>query len=80
MPTECDKNETRFMDICFPVPNCKDEEFVRFIWNTNETECAKGQLISKGLFVFFNCRVGQKLTFSRSVFGRIKDTEISFRD
>merc|ERR1712008_547452 len=38
-PTECDKNETRFMDICFPVPNCKDEEFVRFIWNTNKTEC-----------------------------------------
>ena len=80
VPTECDKNETRFMDICFPVPNCKDEEFVRFIWNTNKAECAKGQLISKGLFVFFNCRLGQKLTFSRSFFGRIEDTEISFRD
>jgi hypothetical protein len=53
VPTECDKNETRFMDICFPVPNCKDEEFVRFIWNTNKAECAKGQLISKGLFWFF---------------------------
>ena len=39
MPTECDKNETRFMDICFPVPICKDEEFVRFLWNTNKTEC-----------------------------------------
>ena len=56
VPTECDKNETRFMDICFPVPNCKDEEFVRFIWNTNKAECAKGQLISKGLFGFFNCK------------------------
>ena len=52
---------------------------------------AKGQLISKGLFVFFNSpkkwtknfgpsRLGQKLTFSSSFFGRIEDTKISFRD
>jgi len=54
MPTECDKNETRFMDICFPVPICKDEEFVRFIWNTNKTEC--DTLNSDGLGVFFDLR------------------------
>ena len=52
---------------------------------------AKGQLISKGLFVFFNSskkrtenfcprRLGQKLKFSSSFFGRIEDTKISFRD
>ena len=51
---------------------------------------AKGQLISKGLFVFFNSpkkrtknfcpsRLGQKLTFSKLFFGRIEDTKISFR-
>ena len=51
----------------------------------------KGQLISKGLFGFFNSpkkrtknfcssRLGQKLTFSSSFFGRIEDTKISFRD
>ena len=52
---------------------------------------AKGQLISKGFFGFFNSpkkrtknfcpsRLGQKLTFSSSFFGRIEDTKISFRD
>ena len=51
----------------------------------------KGQLISKGLFGFFNSpkkrtknfcssRLGQKLTFSSLFFGRIEDTKISFRD
>jgi hypothetical protein len=51
----------------------------------------KGQLISKGLFGFFNSpkkrtknfcpsRLGQKLTFSSSFFGRIEDTKSSFRD
>ena len=51
----------------------------------------KGQLISKWLFGFFNSpkkwtknfcpsRLGQKLTFSSSFFGRIEDTKISFRD
>ena len=51
----------------------------------------KGQLISKRLFGFFNSpkkrtknfcpsRLGQKLTFSSSFFGRIEDTKISFRD
>ena len=50
---------------------------------------AKGQLISKGLFIFFNSlkkqmkhfcpgRLGQKLTFSSSLFGRIEDTKIFF--
>ena len=55
-------------------------------------ECkAKGLLISKGLFGFFNSpkkrtknicpsRLGQKLTFSSSFFGRIEDTKISFQD
>ena len=54
-------------------------------------ETSKGQLISKGLFVFFNSskkrtknfcpsRLGQKLTLSSSFFGRIEDTKISFRD
>ena len=51
----------------------------------------KGQLILKGLFGFFNSpkkrtknfcpsRLGQKLTFSSSFFGRIEDTKVSFRD
>ena len=51
----------------------------------------KGQLISKGLFGFFNSpkrrtknfcpsRLGQKLAFSSSFFERIEDTRISFRD
>ena len=49
----------------------------------------KGRLISKGFIVFFNfpkkctkkfcfSRLGQKLTFSSSFFGRIELTEISF--
>ena len=49
----------------------------------------KGQLISKGLFGFFNSpkkrmknicpsRLGQKLTFSSWLFGRIEDTKIFF--
>ena len=53
--------------------------------------CTKGQLISKGLFGFFNSpkkrtanfcpsRLGQKLTFSSSCFGKIDDNKISFRD
>ena len=58
----------------------EENEDLMFIWNTNKAECAKGQLISKGLFGFFNCRLGQKLTFSRSFFGRIEDTKISFGD
>ena len=49
----------------------------------------KGQLISKGLFLnspkkrtknFCPSRLGQKLIFSSSFFGRIEDTKISFRD
>ena len=48
----------------------------------------KGQLISKGIFGFFNSPkkrtknfwLGQKLTFSSLFFGRIEDTKISFRD
>ena len=51
----------------------------------------KGQLISKGLFGFFNypkkqtkifcpSRLGQKLTFSISFFGVIEATKIFFRD
>ena len=51
----------------------------------------KGQLISKGLFGFFNSskkrtknfcpsRLGQKLKFSSSFFGRIEDIKIYFRD
>ena len=51
----------------------------------------KGQLILIALFVFFNSpkkrkkhfwprRLGQKLTFSSSFFGGIKDTKISFRN
>ena len=50
---------------------------------------AKGQLVSKELFCFFNpsknrmknicpSRLGQKLKFSFSLFGRIEDTKISF--
>ena len=52
---------------------------------------SKGQLISKGLFVFFNSskkrtknvfasRLGQKLKFSSSFFGRIEDTKKTFRN
>ena len=52
---------------------------------------AKGQLISKGLFVFFNSskkrtkklcpsRLWQKFKFSSSCFGRNEDNKISFRD
>ena len=52
---------------------------------------AKGQLILKGLFGFFNSskkrtksfcpsRLGQKFEFSSLFFGRIEDTQISFRD
>ena len=52
---------------------------------------SKGRLILKGLFGSFNSpkkrtkhfcpsRLGQKLTFSSSFFGRIEDTKISFRD
>ena len=47
----------------------------------------KGQLISKGHFVFFNSskkrtknRLGQKSKFSSSFLGRIEDTKISFRN
>ena len=53
------------------------------------TVVAKGQLISKGIFGFFNSpknrtknfcpsRLGQKLIFSSLFFGRIGDTKISF--
>ena len=52
------------------------------------TFLVRGQLISKGLFVFFNSsknpknfypsRLGQKLKFSSSFFGRIGDTKICF--
>ena len=56
-----------------------------------EIAVAKGQLISKGHFDFFNSpkkrtknfcpsSLGQKLTFSSPFFGRIEDTKISFRD
>ena len=51
---------------------------------------SKGQLISKGLFVFNSSkkrtknfcpsRLGQKLKISSSFFGRMEDTQISFRD
>ena len=52
---------------------------------------SKGQLISKGLFGFFNSskkrtkkfcpsRLGQKFKFLSSFFGRIEDTKISFQD
>ena len=51
----------------------------------------KGHLISKGLCGFFNSpkkrtknfcpsRLGRKLTFSSSFFGRIEDAKIFFRD
>jgi hypothetical protein len=51
----------------------------------------KGRLILKGLFGFFTSpkkrvksfcptRLGQKLKFSSSLFGRIEDTKISFLD
>ena len=51
----------------------------------------KGQIISKGLFCFFNSskkrtknfcpsRLGQKLEFSSSFFGRIENTKMSFRN
>jgi hypothetical protein len=51
--------------------------------------CAKGQLISKGLFVFFNSpkkrtknfcpsRLGQKLTFSSSFLGELKTLKFPF--
>ena len=51
----------------------------------------KGQLISKGLFCVFNSskkrtknlcpgRLGQKLKFSSSFFGRIEDTKKTFRN
>jgi hypothetical protein len=56
-----------------------------------KTAFTKGQLISIGLFGFFNSsekqnkkfcptRLGQKLKFSSSLFGRIEDTKIFFRD
>ena len=66
------------------------------LWNLKRTirfhrRDTKGQLISKGLFGFLNSlkkqtknfcpsRLGQNLTFSSSLFGRIEDTKISFRD
>jgi hypothetical protein len=57
--------------------------------NLKKLFTVKGQLFSKGLFVFFNSskkrtknfcpsRLGQKLTFSSSFFGRIEDGGISF--
>ena len=63
-------------------------------WNFESrglTVIDKGQLILKGLFGFFNSlkkwtknfclsRLGQKLTFSSSFFGRIEGIKISFRD
>ena len=63
--------------------------FVSSKWQKNEI--VKDQLILKGLFGFFNSpkkrtknfcpsRLGQKLTFSISFFGRIKDIKIAFRD
>ena len=39
VPTNCGKNETRFLDICFPIPNCESNEFVKFLWQTNTTQC-----------------------------------------
>ena len=69
--------------------------FLRIINKCNNLNISsrrtKGQLISKGNFCVFNSpkkrtkkfypsRLGQKLTFSSSFFGRIKDTKISFRD
>ena len=68
---------------------CKQDRFVKvFLLRKLET---KGQLISKGLFGFFNSpkkrtktfcpsRLGQKLTFSSLFSGRIEDTKIFFRD
>jgi hypothetical protein len=54
------------------------------------TSYAKGQVISKGLFDFFNSSkkrtknfcpssLGQKPKLSSSFFGRIEDTKISFQ-
>jgi len=58
--------------------------------NNGKLNITKGQLISKGLFGFFNSskkrtknfcpRLGQKLKFLSSFFGRIEDIKISFRD
>ena len=61
------------------------------VFRSDRKTFTKGQLISKGLFVFSNfpkkrtknfcpSRLGQRLTFSSSFFGRIEDTKISFRD
>ena len=57
---------------------------LEFLKNKEIQKSSKGQLISKGLLDFFNSskkrtkkfcpsRVGQKLTFSSSFFGRIVD-------
>ena len=60
-----------------------------FIWNlitieTNHFWSKMAMVFSKGLLVSSilpkNGRLGQKLTFSSSFFGRIEDTKISFRD
>ena len=45
----------------------------------------KGQLLLKGLFGVFNSskkrtKLGQKLKFSSSFFGRIEDTKMTFRN
>ena len=61
------------------------------MWITFWISFAKGQLILKGVFGFYNSskkqtknfypsRLGQKLEFSSSFFGRIEDTNISFQD
>lgn len=35
----CARYETHYMDMCFQVPTCESNEFVRFHWNTEKTEC-----------------------------------------
>ena len=59
--------------------------------HAQQSKSFKGQLISKCLFGIFNSskkrtknfcpsRLGQKLKFSSSFFGRIEDTKMSFRN
>ena len=47
MPTNCDKNETRFNDICFPLLNCEQfehpDDIVIFNLETNTTSCSFGK-------------------------------------
>ena len=81
----CFYQQTRIIFVWRRYVKISLQEFLSKVVNV------KGQLISKGHFVFFNTpkkrtktfcpsRLGQKFEFSSSFFGRIGDTKKTFRN